>query len=404
MPRALAINDARNVLATVHGFDPLQQRRGKEGALAVLEKLQCIQSDPIDVAGRNSDLTLQSRVIGYRRQHLQELLYRDRRLFEYFCKMHSIMPVELFPVFRHKMDAFWRNERVSSFFKKHRTETALVLEALEKGPASSRELGGTGRMRWGWGHEARISNIILTRLWVAGKAVIWDRDGGVKYYSLPERVIPKRLLNAAPPEEGEDIIEIAKAIVRASRLVIAGGSPEQWSEVGKTKAVGEILRLLETQGEVFPIQLEGSGEKFYAPSADRNVWESPQRPESDYVRLLAPLDPMLWSRRVFKAVYGCEYHWEVYKKPANRRYGYYCLPVMFNGQYVGLIDPFFRKKDHVLEIRNLHTFDPTVPRGRFLRALRAEIGRFCDYLGAEKTEVKKAPAWVAPALSARAAI
>jgi uncharacterized protein YcaQ len=77
---------------------------------------------------------------------------------------------------------------------------------------------------------------------------------------------------------------------------------------------------------------------------------------------------------------------------------------MFNGQYVGLLDPFFRRKDRVLEIRNLHAFDLTVPRSKFLRALRAEISRFCGYLGAEKTEVKKAPAWVVPALSAREAI
>jgi hypothetical protein len=366
--------------------------------MAVLERLRCIQSDPIDVAGRNPDLTLQSRVAGYKRRHLQELLYRDRSLFEYFCKMHSIMPVELFPVFRHKMNAFWRDERVSFFFRKHRKETALVLEALEKGPVSSRELRDMGRMRWGWGHNARISNIILTRLWVAGKAVIWDRDGGVKYYALPEQVIPKRLLSAAPPGEGEDLVEIAKAIVKASRLVAAGGSPEQWFEVGNTKTVREILRLLETRGEVFPIQLEGTKEEFYAPSADREEWENPRPPESDHVRLLAPLDPILWNRRVFRVVYGREYYWEVYKKPADRRYGYYCLPVMFNCRYVGLLDPFFRKDDHVLEIRSLHMFDQTVPRGRFLSALRAEISRFCGYLGAEKTEVKKAPAWAASAL------
>lgn len=94
MPRVTTVHDARNVLTTVHCFDPLQQRRGKEGAMAVLERLRCIQSDPIDVAGRNPDLTLQSRVAGYKRRHLQELLYRDRSLFEYFCKMHSIMPVD----------------------------------------------------------------------------------------------------------------------------------------------------------------------------------------------------------------------------------------------------------------------------------------------------------------------
>jgi uncharacterized protein YcaQ len=253
-------------------------------------------------------------------------------------------------------------------------------------------------MKWGWGHNASISNIILTRLWVSGKALIHSRNGAAKYYSLPEHVIPERLLNATPPKKGEDLLEITKIIANASRMVIAGGSPEQWYEIGKTATVRELLQRLETRGDLTSIQLEGSKDKFYVPTADAEEWENPQPPAEDYVRFLAPLDPMLWSRKVFAWVYGREYFWEVYRKPKDRKYGYYCLPVMFNNQYVGLLDPFFRKNDKVLEIRNFHVLDPSVPRGRFLNALRAETNRFCNYLGAEKTEVRSAPHWTTGAL------
>ena len=398
MSQTITSAEARHVLARVQGLDPSQQKHGKEGAMAVLTRHQCIQSDPIDVAGRNPDLTLQSRVVDYRREHLLDLLYKERRLFEYFCKMHSIMPVELYPIFRHKMDTFWREKRIRSFFRTHKREARAVLRALEGGPVSSRELTDTGRMQYGWGHNARISNVILTRLWVAGKALIYNRDGTTKYYSLPEQVIPERLLNATPPAKGEDLVEITKAIVSASRLVIAGGSTEQWYEVGKTEIVRGLLQLLEKRGNLFSFQLEGSKERFYAPLADFEEWENPGVPADDYVRFLAPLDPLLWNRRVFRWVYGREYSWEVYKKPRDRKYGYYCLPIMFNDQYVGLLDPFFRKKDGVLEVRNLHILDATISRGRFLSALRAETNRFCDYLGAERTEVKNAPHWTTRAL------
>jgi uncharacterized protein YcaQ len=399
MPRTITAASARHVLARVHGLDPSRQKNNKEGTLAVLMRHQCIQSDPIDAAGRNADLTLQSRVVDYRQQHLLDLLYNKRRLFEYFCKMLSIMPVELYPVFRHKMEAFWREKRIVSFFRKHKKETKLVLKALEKGPVSSRELVDMGRMEWGWGHRTNVSNIILTRLWVSGKAMIYSRNGAAKYYALPEEVIPESVLNVDPPRKVDDVLEITKIIVNASRLVIAGGSPEQWYEVGKTKTVGAILERLEMQGDVFSIQLEESKEKFYVPVADREEWDNPRPPADNYVRFLAPLDPMLWSRRVFRAVYGREYYWEVYKKAKDRVYGYYCLPVIFNNEYVGLVDPFFRKNDKVLQIRNFHILKSDISHSRFLRALNHTIKDFCSYLGAEKIEIDRAPLWTKDALS-----
>jgi uncharacterized protein YcaQ len=392
--------DARRALARVHGFEPFRETDSHDGTLAVLKRHQSIQSDPIDVAGRNADLTLQARIGEYRRETLVDLLYKERRLFEYFCKMQSIMPVELFSIFKHKMNAFLKEKRVVSFFRKHRKETRLVLKALEKGPVSSREFADMGRMDSGWGHTANISNMILMRLWVSGKALIHSRNGAARYYALPEQVIPRRILNKAPPSKGEDVVEIAKIIVNASRLVMAGGAPEQWWEVGKTKEVRGILKRLEKRGELTSIQLQGLKEKLYIPSNDLHEWEAPEVPSEDYVRFLAPLDPLLWSRRVFRSVYGREYFWEVYKRPKDRKYGYYCLPVMFNDEYVGLLNPFFRKNDKVLEIRDFHILDPNLSRGRFLNALHAETKRFSNYVGAEKTEVKRAPHWTKGALLA----
>lgn len=399
MPRTITTTDARRILASVHGFDPSKQKNKHEGTMAVLMRHQCIQSDPIDVAGRNADLSLQSRLVDYKPQQLLDLLYDERRLFEYYCKMLSIMPVELYPIFKHKMEAFWREKRIVAFFKEHKKETKLVLKALEKGPVSSRELVDMGTMKSGWGHRTNISNVILTRLWISGKAMIHNRNGATKYYALPEQIIPERILNVDPLTKGDDLLEIAKIIVNASRLVTARDSNYQWYQVGNTKAVGEILERLEMRGDIFSIQLEGSKEKFYAPMVDKKEWDKPRPLAEDYVRFLAPLDPMLWNRRVFRSVYGREYCWEVYKKAKDRKYGYYCLPVIFNDDYVGLLDPFFRKNDKVLEVRSFHILKSNLSRSRFLRALVQSITGFCSYLGAERIETIKAPLWTKEALS-----
>ena len=121
--------------------------------MSVFEQHQCVQSDPIEVAGRNADLTLFSRVSDYRPTQLSTLLYKERKLFEYFCKMHSIMPIELYPIFKHKMNEFSKHKRVVAFFKKYRKESKRVLNALERGPVTSRDLVGMGTMKSGWGAQ-----------------------------------------------------------------------------------------------------------------------------------------------------------------------------------------------------------------------------------------------------------
>ena len=84
-----------------------------------------------------------------------------------------------------------------------------------------------------------------------------------------------------------------------------------------------ILKSMEKKGEIFSIVIDGGKDILYAPEEDRLIWESSSVSRRDYVRFLAPLDPLLWSRRVFKTLYGMEYIWEVYKRPIYRKYGYY---------------------------------------------------------------------------------
>ena len=50
---------------------------GKDGAYQYVRQAGCIQYDPVDVCGRNAELTLQSRVKGFTKQMLAELLYQD---------------------------------------------------------------------------------------------------------------------------------------------------------------------------------------------------------------------------------------------------------------------------------------------------------------------------------------
>lgn len=56
-----------------HGLPGLYRFRGGSGALEFLRQAGCIQLVPVDVCGKNAELTLQSRVKGLQSRRLTSL-------------------------------------------------------------------------------------------------------------------------------------------------------------------------------------------------------------------------------------------------------------------------------------------------------------------------------------------
>jgi uncharacterized protein YcaQ len=53
------------------------------------------------------------------------------------------------------------------------------------------------------------------------------------------------------------------------------------------------------------------------------------------VRLLTPVDPIVWDRRRFEIFWGWAYRFEAYTPPAKRKLGYYALPLLWQAQVIG---------------------------------------------------------------------
>ncbi len=376
---AVSAKAAQNTLSEVHGFTMMKS--GIEGTLEIFKKHQCVQSDPIDVLGTNADLTLHSRISDYKQKYLFKLLYENRSLFEYYCKAFSIQPMEKYPFFHYLRNQLFQKH--ASFFTKYEKETNIILEMMENEPVASRDITGWEKPE---GERIPLPRMILGRLWACGKTMIHHRKGAIKYYSLPDNIVPDKYFYEVPDEEC--IKEMVNIIVRAARLVSPSGSNELWQFMGNTKKVRTLLGILEKDGDIFQLRIDGCKNELFAPVEDKEIWESPYSLNTDFVRFLAPLDPLNWNRTLFKAVYDIEYSWEAYKKPKDRKYGYYCLPLLFNGDIVGLIEPFFRKKERVIEIRSFHVLKDDFDKTKFNYALNEELQRFSDNLKAKGLEFK----------------
>ena len=55
----------------------------------------------------------------------------------------------------------------------------------------------------------------------------------------------------------------------------------------------------------------------------------------DRVRILGPLDPLLWDRNLVHHVFDFEYVWEVYKPAHQRRWGWYVCPLLQRDRLIG---------------------------------------------------------------------
>ena len=90
---------ARQFILSKQGLIGQHRFIGKDGAYAYVRQAGCIQYDPVDVCGKNAELTLQSRVKNFKKTMLYDLLYKDRKLVDYADKELSIWPSEDWPYF-----------------------------------------------------------------------------------------------------------------------------------------------------------------------------------------------------------------------------------------------------------------------------------------------------------------
>ena len=182
----LTNREARRFLLAKQGLWPPRALAGRDGVLAVFERLGCIQYDPLNIVARNPDLVLQSRVADYRAAMLGELAYRDRALFDYWDKMAAYVRAPDWPRFAPRRRAF--REHHAPWRAEHSEHVAVVLDAIAaEGPMCTLDFkphhGTDGKTPWRWG-PMRVAKAALEMLWDPGELMVSRREGARRYYDL----------------------------------------------------------------------------------------------------------------------------------------------------------------------------------------------------------------------------
>ncbi len=382
MPLTLSRAEARQFLATYH-FTPTN-------VPGVFDRLGTVQYDPLNPVGRNPDLVLQARVPGYQVDDWQKTAYTDRLIYDAWDKQVCLVPVSDWPL-RARSRSSKRWGYAEHLLDSEAEAAAAALAELDRrGPLSSLEFEDQSHFtdRTAWYGPKRIKHI-LRALWDRGLIVTHHRKGGRHYYDRAERVIPAEHFNAPPLlDEAEFSRWIIARRTQAMGLMRPSGDTSIWNwyECGKAPRRAAALNELIEMGTLTPVQISENGAKgwnAYLPTSALPLLNLPA--PTPRVIFIAPLDSLMWDRRVVAQVFDFEYTWEVYKPEEQRRWGYYVLPVFYGDRFVARLDS--RLERGVWTISRWWWEPDVTPTPALLDALREAARAFVGYLHAKGTSV-----------------
>ena len=388
---AISKQQARKFILAHQGLYPPYTLEGKVGVLEYIHRVGCIQFDPLNIVGRNPDLVLQARVANYQPVMLQELLYQDRKLLDGWDKCMSIYAVEDWPNFSRRREAAKRNpgrshEQVISILP----QTRKAIE--ERGPLSSIDLEFNQTVDWSWA-PTRLARAALESMYWGGELVIHHKVNTRKVYDFAGRTLPEALLSASDPNRTEEQYHDWYILRRIGGIgLIWNKAGDAWlgMSVIKSKDRKDSLSRLLNEGKITEVEVDEITLPLYLRSEDMQLLERTltcgiKRPRAV---IMAPLDNLLWDRKFVEALFDFHYRWEVYKPAADRRYGYYVLPILYGDRFVARFEPGQDKKNGTLIIKNWW-WEPGVRQSARMRSeiLRA-IKRFIHFIGVDSLQVE----------------
>jgi uncharacterized protein YcaQ len=340
----------------------LEARRPTE-LLTVVQQLTLLQIDPTAAVAPSADLVAWSRLgSAYRSDHLKQALEQDRTLFEFDALVRPMSDLGLYLAGAADWPSY---EKQRAWLRDNDPFRRDILDLLgNSGPLSSRDIPDTCAVPWastGWTNDRNVTQM-LEFLMMRGEIAIAGRVGRERLWDLAERVYPA---DVAVPS-----VELAARRKNERRLAALGIARQ------KTRAmplepvdVGEV-------GE--PAVVEGVKGEW---RVDRAALEGDFEGRT---ALLSPFDRLVHDRVRALELFDFEYTLEMYKPAANRRWGYYALPILHDDRLVGKVDAAADRKASVLRVRAIHE-DVRFTR-TMTKAVQAELEDLASWLGLAAVE------------------
>lgn len=345
-----------------------------------IQRTGVLQVDSVNVLQRAHYMPLYSRIGPYDTALLTRASSATpRRLVEYWAHVQALMPVDLWPVMRFRMEAYreqnfgwWRDVD-------HNLKRELFAEIADRGalPASAFDDGAPrSRDHWGWNWSA--ARKALDILYRTGDLAIAGRTSQFEVvYDLPERVIPVAHLTAPTLTIEEAHRELIRRAARSHGVATVRELADYYRM--KVAEASVAVAALVDDGELEEVAVEG----WRRPGYLRRDARLPRKVTAR--TLLSPFDPVVWERDRAEAIFDFFYRIEIYVPPEQRVHGYYVLPFLLGDRIVARVDLKADRQGRRLLVQashaESHAPDHTAPE------LAAELRRLAGWLGLDDVVV-----------------
>ena len=279
----------------------------------------------------------------------------------------AIRPMADLPLHLADMEAWPPWEGTRDWLDANELFRNEVLDILDAdGPMLSRDIHASAQVPWrssGWNVDRNV-RMMLECLLARGEAAIDGRLGNQRLWNLAERVYPTGV-EVVPREEARRVRDARRlrglGIARATGTILPG-EPIHVGEAGQPAVVEGTAG----QWRVDPDQL---GRPFRGRAA-----------------LLSPFDAIVRDRKRMEELFEFDYVLEMYKPAAQRRWGYFALPVLYGDRLVGKLDAAADRRAGRFFVDALHQDVPFTTS--MTRAVDAEIADLAERLGLVLTRTR----------------
>lgn len=345
---------------------------GLSGALNTVRHIGYVQLDTISVVERAHHHVFFSRVPDFTPMMTDQLL-AERNVFEYWSHAAALLPMS---DFRFSLPYKHAIQNGKSHWYKN-CDRKLMDSLLDRirldGPLRSRDLESLKTKRAGW-WDWKPAKKALEQLYMEGHLMVSGREGFQKTYDLTERVLPPSV-NSTMPAVDEFANHLLEQHLRCHGVVSQKGITYLRKNADLRKAVKRLLIDGVGNNTLEELRLK-TGERYVMK---RGALELPLSCGTKCLKILSPFDNAVIQRDRLKSLFGYDYQIECYVPAAKRRFGYFCLPLLYDDALVGRMDCKAHRKIHQLEIKALHLEEGVVEDEMLVEAFVKAILKFCQF-------------------------
>jgi uncharacterized protein YcaQ len=358
---SITLQTARQLSLYAQGLlNPPRQITQKGDVRTAITNLGALQIDTINIVARAPYFSLWSRLGEYDPDWLNQLL-AEQSIFEFWAHAASFIPIEDYGLHRRIQIEQWRLPWYKHWYDDHKAEFDAVLDYInENGAVKSSDFkrtdGKQGGTWWDWKIEKRALEYWFT----AGELMISKRINFQRVYDLRERVLPDWRDEDAPDLQTVYHTLVMKSI-SAMGLALPTWIPDYF-RLPKKSTLASLQHLVDEK-RLIELKVDDWSKSAWALP---EVWESyqaelRQNPEPRNTTILSPFDSLIWDRSRTSRLFNFDFTIECYLPAAKRKYGYFLLPVLHNGQLIARMDAKSHRAHKKFEVKSLYLENGVVP-------------------------------------------